>query len=191
MSIGKPSTGILIVVVGPSGVGKDTVIAHAARHFAADARVRFVRRWITRPQDAGGEDHRPVDPDAFLAHEASGGFAVSWRAHGLCYGIPYESREELNTAPCLIVNGSRSALPLFLIAFPRVAVVEITARPEILAARLAMRGRESHAQIAARLSHRPTETAISCQTWTIDNSEAPEKAGLAFISIIRDYVAAS
>lgn len=180
----EPSSGILIVVVGPSGAGKDTIMAIAAEHFGDDPRVHFVRRSITRPVDAGGEDHLALDEDAFQRQEALGRFAVSWQAHGLSYGVPCETLEQLKTKACLVVNGSRSALALFQKAFPRLVVVEITARPQILAARLAKRGRETETEILARLEHRPVRSAMSCQTWTIDNSSTSETAGMAFIDII-------
>ena len=54
---GQGQTGAIIVVVGPSGAGKDSVIGFVAQHFADRADIDFVRRVITRPSDAGGEDH--------------------------------------------------------------------------------------------------------------------------------------
>lgn len=180
--------GIMIVVVGASGAGKDTIIAYASRHFAEDQRVEFVRRSITRPLDAGGEDHLALEMDEFHRQEASGGFAVSWQAHGLCYGIPADTLERQKKARCLIVNGSRSLLPRFQQVFSRLVVVEITARPEILAARLARRGRESEREILARLRHQPSRSKMACETWSIDNSGEPTNAGEAFIRIIKSYL---
>lgn len=40
--------GIMVVVVGPSGAGKDTLMNLAARHFSGRADVHFTRRVITR-----------------------------------------------------------------------------------------------------------------------------------------------
>ena len=57
-------TGRFIAIVGASGVGKDSVMAALA---ASDPRLRLVRRVITRPSAAGGEDFDGVTEDAFHA----------------------------------------------------------------------------------------------------------------------------
>ncbi|TPW05570.1 MAG: phnN,nitR, partial [Alphaproteobacteria bacterium] len=55
--------GVLILVVGPSGVGKDSMIEGARAALADDPDVVFVRRDITRAVDAGGEQHHAVDDE--------------------------------------------------------------------------------------------------------------------------------
>jgi phosphonate metabolism protein PhnN/1,5-bisphosphokinase (PRPP-forming) len=138
---------MLIGVVGPSGAGKDTLMAGARAALAGDARFRFVRRAITRPAEAGGEDHRPLLPAAFEAERAAGGFALWWQAHGLLYGIP----ADLAPSQISIANLSRTVLAEADRRFP-LLVLEITAPAAVLAARLAARGREDAADVAARLA---------------------------------------
>ncbi len=75
---------MLVLVVGPSGAGKDTLLEAAREALAADPRFRFVRRAITRPAEAGGEAHEAVTDTQFAART----FALAWQAHGLRYGIP-------------------------------------------------------------------------------------------------------
>ena len=178
------AAGTMVVVVGPSGAGKDSVMSYAARHFAKEAGVQFVRRVITRPADAGGEAHEAIDADGFRKREADGDFAVSWDAHGLSYGIPHATLEQLANGVTLVANGSRSALPAFAEAYPRLKVVLITARPDILAARLAARGRETVEGIAKRLDRAVPEIVVATDTVIIDNSGALEEAGEAFVSLL-------
>lgn len=70
--------GILFVVVGPSGAGKDTLMDGARRALAQGERFGFARRLITRPADAGGEEHEAIDEAGFAALAAAGGLLVSW-----------------------------------------------------------------------------------------------------------------
>jgi ribose 1,5-bisphosphokinase len=141
--------GRLIAVVGPSGAGKDTLLAGA---LAVRPEWVLVRRVITRPADAGGEDHDPSTPDDFAARVAAGDFAVHWTAHGLSYGIPAAALAQAQAGATVLFNGSRAALPAACAAFPTLHVVWITAPTDVLAARIAARGRESQADAAARLA---------------------------------------
>ncbi|HET8996896.1 MAG TPA: phosphonate metabolism protein/1,5-bisphosphokinase (PRPP-forming) PhnN [Acetobacteraceae bacterium] len=138
---------MLVLVVGPSGAGKDTLLDAARRTLAGDPRVRFVRRVITRPADAGGEDHEAVSDAAFAARD----FALQWQAHGLRYGIPVEIAEDLAQGRTVVANVSRTVIAEAARRFP-VQVIEVTAPPEVLAARLATRGREPAADAAARMA---------------------------------------
>jgi phosphonate metabolism protein PhnN/1,5-bisphosphokinase (PRPP-forming) len=141
---------MLILVVGPSGAGKDTLMDAARAALAGDPRFRFVRRDITRSATAGGEDHVAVDQATFAARRASGWYALSWHAHGLDYGIPADIAEDLARGRVVIANVSRGVIAEAARAFP-VRVLEITAPPAVLAARLATRGREDAADVAERL----------------------------------------
>lgn len=183
------AAGTMVVVVGPSGAGKDSVMSYAARHFAGEPRLGFVRRVITRPPDAGGEAHEAVDAAGFQARAAAGAFAVSWDAHGLSYGIPRETFDRLSEGMTLVANGSRSALPAFAAAYEQLKVVLITARADILAARLAARGRESTEAIARRLDRAVPEIVVAADTVVIDNSGALEEAGDALVRLLASALA--
>ena len=138
--------GVLILVVGPSGAGKDALLAAAREACASEARFRFVRRVITRPADAGGEPHEAVTEAAFAARD----FALVWRAHGLAYGIPADIAADLAAGRVVVANVSRTVIAEAARRFP-VRVIAVTAPPDVLAARLAARGREDAAGTARRL----------------------------------------
>jgi ribose 1,5-bisphosphokinase len=134
----------VFAVVGPSGAGKDTLIAGAA---AARPGISVLRRVITRPETAGGEPFEGVSEAEFALREACGEFALTWRAHGLAYGVPHSGAQGIT-----LFNCSRRMLERAAQVYPGLRVIEITASPEVLAERLARRGRETAADIAARLA---------------------------------------
>lgn len=179
------TVGTMIVVVGPSGAGKDTLIDYAAERLRRNPDVHFVRRVITRDSDAGGENHEGCSEEAFHRKKVAGEFCVSWSAHGLHYGIPASVSEHLKKGGVAVANGSRSALPHFRTAFPNLKVVVVTARPEILSARLANRGRESMSEIMGRLDRKVEAICDSFDVTTIDNSGEIEEAGSALLALLQ------
>ena len=66
--------GRLIAVVGPSGVGKDSVMQ--GLHVVMP-NLRLVRRVITRAPGLGGEDYVAVSETEFHAMHENGAFAIS------------------------------------------------------------------------------------------------------------------
>ena len=160
---------LLVLVAGPSGAGKDSLLNAARLAFAGDRRIRFARRVITRPADPGGEDHEPVSDSEFAARV----FALSWKAHGLSYGIPDAA---LTGAAVVVANVSRGAIADAATRFP-VRVIAVTAQAGVLAARLAARGREGAADVASRLDRRVTlpdgvEVETVCNDGTLAEAEA-------------------
>ena len=141
--------GRLIAVVGPSGVGKDSVMTGLK---AAWPRLHLVRRVITRPAGLGGEDYDAVTEAEFEAMARDGAFVVHWRAHGRRYGIPLNVRYFLNQGHDCLANFSRGALSEAAGHFQRFLVLNVTAKPETLARRLTERGRESAEEVQARLA---------------------------------------
>jgi phosphonate metabolism protein PhnN/1,5-bisphosphokinase (PRPP-forming) len=141
-------TGRLFAVVGPSGAGKDTLLAGVC-----DAGGPYwVRRAITRPESAGGEPFEGITDAEFARREARGDFALTWSAHGLTYGIPSRELAPLDAGRDVLFNGSRAALSQAARVFPDLAVIHISAPAQILAERLKGRGRETLEQIEARLA---------------------------------------
>jgi ribose 1,5-bisphosphokinase len=188
MPAGEPR-GALIVVVGPSGAGKDSVMGCAARHFAQRPDILFVRRVITRPSDAGSEVHESVSAQEFEEMRESGAFAVSWQAHGLSYGIPREIAESVESGMTAIVNGSRAALPAIRAAFGKVAVALVTADAPVLAKRLAQRGRESEEDVLRRLKRQVPDVVAGPDVTVIDNSGRLDVAGERFIALVELHCA--
>ena len=156
----------LLVVVGRSGVGKDAVIGEWQRRFTAGTRPHLARRVITRDRHPS-EDHEPVSVTAFHGLVAEHKLAFRWQAHGLHYGVRWSELAALTDGRCVVVNGSRQHLPQLREQAPHARVVEIVLPEALRLARLHGRGRESAAELAARVSRSAPDSAAD---WVIDNS---------------------
>lgn len=165
---GRVTVPQIIGVVGPSGVGKDTVMAALAR---ARPGIRLVRRVITRDVDAGGEAFTSVSPTEFAQMQAAEEFALHWQAHGLSYGIPIIEILPRNADEVLLVNLSRSVLDQARARFGGFRILSLTASPEALARRLSGRGRESAAEIMQRLSRADYARPVGSDVLEIANNE--------------------
>jgi ribose 1,5-bisphosphokinase len=177
--------GTLILVVGPSGVGKDSIIAGAAALLSGEPRILFARRLITRPAQAGGEDHIAVSPAEFARRRNAGELMLHWSAHGLDYGLPGELATALKTQRSVVANVSRGVVAEARQRFAPAAVIAITASPITLAARIAARGRESADDISSRLRRfgAPVDADV-----TIDN-DGPLKAAVErFVAVLRQAI---
>jgi len=143
--------GRLIGVVGPSGVGKDTVMRALSE---AHPGLGLVRRVITRPGSAVGEDCSVVSQEIFDETREGGGFALHWQAHGMSYGVPQEIEAQLAEGRDLLVNLSRTVLAPAQTRFPAFMTLFLTASEEVLRQRLIERGRESQSEVEGRLARR-------------------------------------
>ncbi len=142
----------LILVVGSSGVGKDAILDAARNHFHNDKSFIFLRRFITRPAEAGGENHIETTSEEFARKSSEGYFSLQWHAHNNDYGISVELEHDLNAGKCVIVNASRTIISEARRRFSNVHVITITANSETIKTRLIDRGRESAIDIEHRLA---------------------------------------
>jgi ribose 1,5-bisphosphokinase len=174
--------GRLIAVVGPSGVGKDSVMEGLV---AADPTLHLVRRTITRAPELGGEAYDAVNVETFNRLAAAGHFAVHWGAHDLQYGIPSSIQTVLADGRDCLANFSRSALVTGDAVFAHFCVLNITARSKTLATRLAARGRESEAQIAKRLAQATKPLPHGLRVMTLSNDGALDATIAQALSLLQ------
>jgi ribose 1,5-bisphosphokinase len=147
---GAIGPGRLVLVVGPSGAGKDTLIGLARDACAGDASIVFPRRVVTR-EASHFEDNEQVSFEAFRQARANGEFASHWEAHGHGYGLPRAIDDDIRAGRTVVANVSRTVLEAMRRAYADVVVVSITAPREILRERLAARARGSDGQLSDRL----------------------------------------
>ncbi|MEC5292297.1 phosphonate metabolism protein/1,5-bisphosphokinase (PRPP-forming) PhnN [Aurantimonas sp. C2-6-R+9] len=185
--LGSGSPGSFVAVVGPSGAGKDSLLAIAAATLAPDTGFFFPRRVITRIALADAEDHDSLTPAAFSMAEAEGAFCLTWTAHRLSYGLPTEISRRLEAGETVVANVSRAALRNAAERFSRLHIIEITAPRHLLVERIAARGRETPEEIDLRLRRQATldvpESAEAVHR--IHNDRAIDDAAAAFLAILR------
>ena len=175
--------GRLVLVVGPSGAGKDTLLRFAKAACVDDGNIVFPRRVITREASAS-EDNEEVSAGTFQEALARNEFAIHWEAHGHCYALPRAIDDDIRAGRTVVVNVSRTVISAMRRGYADIAVVSITAPPNVLAERLAMRGRGSDGRIEHRL-HRTIEDAAAAPDFTIINTGSAEYHGRQFVRIIK------
>jgi ribose 1,5-bisphosphokinase len=174
--------GTLFLVVGPSGVGKDTLMRAALR---ARPDLHAPRRVVTRAADAGGEDIVPVTGAEFERMAGEGAFLLHWRAQRFSYGIPAAAGEALAAGRDVLVNVSRSVVDEARARLQPVRVLAVTASQATLAARLAARGRESRSEIGARLDRAGYAMPEGPDVTVIRNDGALGDAVAAFVDALQ------
>ncbi|MDO8398079.1 MAG: phosphonate metabolism protein/1,5-bisphosphokinase (PRPP-forming) PhnN [Bradyrhizobium sp.] len=175
--------GRLVLVVGPSGAGKDTLIGLARAACADDGTIVFPRRVVTR-EPSSFEDNEQVSLEAFAQAQAQGEFAVHWEAHSHCYALRRAIDDQIGAGRAVVANVSRTVVEAMRRTYLDVVVVSITAPPEVLGQRLAARARRSDGQIADRL-RRAVDDAAAAPDVTIMNVENAEDHALELLRAIR------
>jgi ribose 1,5-bisphosphokinase len=174
--------GRLVLVVGPSGAGKDTLLGLARTACADDGDIIFARRLVTR-EASSFEDNEQLSADAFQAAVERGDFAIHWEAHGHRYGLPRAIDDDIRSGRTVVANVSRTVADSMRRAYCNVWVVSITAPPEVLASRLAMRARTSDGVLEHRLQRALAEGREPDQT--LVNVGSAEFHARELVQIIR------
>lgn len=172
--------GRLILVVGPSGAGKDTLIGLAQSARAGDDRIVFPRRVVTR-EASSFENNEAVSQIVFGQMLARSDFAFQWEAHGLRYGIPRSIIDDIRAGRTVIMNASRTIIDSARRSYANVRVIAVTAPADVLAQRVAARGRASDGRIEDRLRR----AIVSAEPdFTINNVGSAEEHAAELLKVI-------
>ena len=173
--------GTLLLVVGPSGAGKDTLLDGARRALSDDDTYVFARRTITRPESSEGENHEAENFATFELRIKADDFLAHWKAHGLHYGLPSALLDDLANGSHVLANVSRGVVGQIIERYNHVKVVEVTAPRDVLAARLTARGRESKHDIQRRLDRKTKPYPPGVEVLTVLNDSTPEEGTERFL----------
>jgi phosphonate metabolism protein PhnN/1,5-bisphosphokinase (PRPP-forming) len=176
-----PLPGKLVLVVGPSGAGKDSLLRHAAEVLVQESHIVFPRRVIMRPSLDETEAHDTMTADEFRKARARGDFALSWDAHGLHYGIPASILRDLGRGRTVAVNAETAQ------RFPNMVILHVTAPVTVIAERLLQRGRETAEDIASRIAREPPHFEDRFETITIVNDTTLDAATETFTTALLQF----
>ena len=114
----------------------------------------------------------------------AGEFVLDWQAHGLSYGVPVSVEQHLLRGLSVLANLSRGVIDQARLRFDPFRVVVVTAASEVLAARLARRGRETAEEIAGRLKRASYAAPQGADVVTVDNGGSLEDGAAAFLAAL-------
>lgn len=144
--------GLLLVLCGPSGVGKSTL----SRRLAAEMRVTYTVSATTRPQapgDDAGKKYDFVSADEFFRRLDGDEFLEYAQVHGNYYGTPkHPAMDQLADGHDVLMEIDVQGALQVRHAYPEAMTVFILPPNEqALVQRLNDRGRDSAEEIAKRL----------------------------------------
>ena len=184
LSDGPIGPGIMAAIVGPSGAGKDTVIAALRARCETDNSIVFARRCITRKPDMT-ELHEELSDDAFRTRLETGGFALHWRAHDLSYAVPAGIDMDIRAGRTVVANISRAVIPAARSRYAHCAVILVDAPIAVRTQRLASRGRETETELLERLQRAVSQFSNADADLVVDNSGELDNAVAQLLGWLR------
>jgi len=171
-------------IMGPSGAGKDSVMAEVSRHFGEQ--ISRPTRYITRKHAVSdAEQHNVLSANTFEEFAEKSCFSLYWEANGFYYGYDKQWLRDLESGKIVLLNGSRS---YWEVAKKRhgdqLCPIYLDLSLESQTARLKGRGRESAEEIIARIS-RSVELQHIASHEEIHHLNADQ----SLESVVKDFIA--
>jgi len=166
----KEFEGILFLIVGNSGSGKDSIISGVINKFPSSLKqLHAPKRYITRPSSEF-EENISITTKKFREMEKNGKFALKWNIYELDYGIPIEIENSLKKGHHVIINVSRTIVEQAREKYKNIKVIFIEVPFEITLQRIKDRKRESDDLLNARIERAKKNQKFPEADFTIDNS---------------------
>jgi ribose 1,5-bisphosphokinase len=179
----------LIYVMGPSGVGKDSLLNWLRSHVQTlqpKPALHFARRTITRAAGDATEDHEAIGQEDFAKLAQEGAFALHWQAHGLYYGL--RRTEMTDRSGWVIVNGSRAYVQEARERCPGMTVLHVSAPENIVRQRLLSRQRETADEVEARVLRSQTAAVDPADgDLRIVNAGSLEESAAAMCQLLQSH----
>jgi len=180
----KDYDGVLFLIVGNSGSGKDTLIRAIVERYPSDHKqILTPKRYITRaPSET--EENISITEEDFQKLAKKGKFAFEWHIYGLSYGVPLIIDDWLSSGHPVIINVSRKIVEEAREKYKNLKVIFVNVPFEVSVKRLKERKRESESQLKQRIERARTHQKYDEADFVVDNSGLLENA----IEIILDYI---
>lgn len=178
----------LFYIIGASGAGKDSLMNYCREQINGALPIVFAHRYITRPANAGGENHVSLTDEEFKLRIQNGLFALHWESHGLCYGIGIEVTIWLQQGMVVIINGSRDYLSTAMEKFPAMQPILIDVDVDLIKARLNGRGRESEESIGERIARNQKLSMDDTDIIRVQNNGTIDEAAQSLLNLILPVV---
>ncbi|MFX1480862.1 MAG: phosphonate metabolism protein/1,5-bisphosphokinase (PRPP-forming) PhnN [Promethearchaeota archaeon] len=166
----KNYTGILFLIVGNSGSGKDSIISGVIQKYPSSLKKIYApKRYITR-EPSGFESNIAVSLKKFKEMEVQGKFALKWSIYGLNYGIPIEIENCLEKGHPVIINVSRTIVKEAREKYKNVKVIFIEVPFDITYHRIKNRKREEEHLLRERIERAKNNQKFPEADYTINNA---------------------
>lgn len=162
--------GILFLIVGNSGSGKDSIILDVVDKYPSNLKKVYApKRYITRPPSET-EKNISITVEEFNKMEENARFALHWHIYGLDYGIPIEIDNWLQKGHPVLLNVSRTIIKEARKKYKNLKVIFIKVPLEITIKRLKERGREKTELLEERIERARKLQEFPEADFTVDNS---------------------
>ncbi len=154
---------MLVVVSGPSGVGKSTIVAELARRHPQVVPIVTATTRQRRPGEEIGVHYHFLEPAAFADLRDSGGLLEWAEVHGNAYGTPVDQVRGILAAgrDAILTIDPQGARAVRQLVPDAVLIFLMPPSLEVLDARLTGRGSESERERALRRHNAAAEIAAS------------------------------